>query len=165
VYSFSGADMDARTVMEQRIQSLVCCVSMINRVLENDSRRCEHFSPIKIVSIDEAVQSISSMLSTIPSLLRNYLLGSHHASSSSAKTADCTSENTEKQSKILAAISDINKILHDYEDKSNSKTVRGQHWLRRTCYDIRQVVLAIEPFQSKVARYRAFTNCSTTDLL
>ena len=32
-YGYSAADMDARSVMEQRLQSLVCCFSMINRVL------------------------------------------------------------------------------------------------------------------------------------
>lgn len=33
LYTYSAADMDARSVMEQRIQSMVCCFSMVEQVL------------------------------------------------------------------------------------------------------------------------------------
>jgi hypothetical protein len=33
LYSYSAADMDARSVMEQRLQAMVCCFSMVQRVL------------------------------------------------------------------------------------------------------------------------------------
>lgn len=38
LYSYSAADLDARTVMEQRIQSMICCFSMIQQVLDKQNR-------------------------------------------------------------------------------------------------------------------------------
>ena len=37
-YTFSGADLEARTVMEQRLQSMVCCVSMVQQVMAKQPR-------------------------------------------------------------------------------------------------------------------------------
>ena len=52
LYTYSAADMDARSVMEQRLQSLVCCVSMVQRVLEKQPPRATSKKSRQLVGIN-----------------------------------------------------------------------------------------------------------------
>jgi hypothetical protein len=72
-YSFEGADADARVVMEQRIQSLVCSVSMVRKVLEHEEST-DGNHPIQIVDAAKAVQTIFSYLSSLPILIEQYAI-------------------------------------------------------------------------------------------
>lgn len=78
-YCFSGADMDARCVMEQRIQSMVCCFSMINRVLEGQKDKDQtptvhEKKPLSPVLSKGVIRVVWEILSKIPALLEQYLL-------------------------------------------------------------------------------------------
>ena len=81
-YSYSSADMDARSVMEQRLQSLVCCFSMISRVLEHQPKEEPSETegttlmvknPLQTLPASDAIHSIWEIMSTIPQLLRTHL--------------------------------------------------------------------------------------------
>ena len=75
MFSFSAADMDARSVMEQRLQAMVCCFSMVQRVLARQPQD------------DGTVVSASTSSSTSSS-------GCTTQSESSKKTDTSTSINT-----------------------------------------------------------------------
>jgi hypothetical protein len=69
LYSYSAADLDARSVMEQRIQSMVCCISMVQRVLvkQPDDRR--EAVPLRTLQPTEAAKLIFERLNIIPDLI------------------------------------------------------------------------------------------------
>lgn len=77
-YTFSGADMDARCVMEQRIQSMVCCFSMIHRVLLGQTTRDEATGgdrkPLRPIAPRQALTLLWARLSKVPRLLEAHLL-------------------------------------------------------------------------------------------
>lgn len=74
-YTFSTADMDARSVMEQRIQSLVCCVSMVQKVVNCDEDAdLPNKQPLATCLQTDAVNVIWKYLTAIPDLLKDYLL-------------------------------------------------------------------------------------------
>lgn len=74
-YTFSSADMDARCVMEQRMQSLVCCCSMVLKVLSNQSDPSSvNARPLKMHSSNEVLSEIWDRICCIPILLQSNLL-------------------------------------------------------------------------------------------
>ena len=74
VYNYSGADLDARSVMEQRLQSIVCCYSMIMKFLSQQPEANRDRFPLQKVSTAEAVRRIWEMLKTIPALICKYMV-------------------------------------------------------------------------------------------
>jgi hypothetical protein len=79
-YSFAGADMDARCVMEQRIQSMVCCISMVNRILQSsEGHDCSQ--PLKVCAVIETVTILWQKLCRLPSLIEQHLLDGINKSS------------------------------------------------------------------------------------
>lgn len=87
MYTFSSADADARVVMEQRLQSMVCSASMVGRVLSlqpknviatatdsNTLSGTSVLSPLTIVPAVDAAQRILKFLCEIPNLIEKYLL-------------------------------------------------------------------------------------------
>lgn len=93
-YSFTDADLDARSVMEQRIQSMVCCVSLVQQVLLKQSRveKCttnsttgtesdfrlseESTFPLVAYKPAEAIALIWEQLQLLPTLLLQHLVES-----------------------------------------------------------------------------------------
>ena len=49
-YSFTDADMEARSVMEQRIQSFVCCYSMLRKVISAQPALASMRAPTPVIS-------------------------------------------------------------------------------------------------------------------
>ena len=105
-YSFCTADMDARSVMEQRMQSLVCCFSMVQRVI--DANR-QHLEIAKKDSSDQkqqqqadcavplvpclpgaAVEQVWARLQEVPPLMEKHLLAPAVASAKAAASAAAT---------------------------------------------------------------------------
>lgn len=84
LYSYYAADMDARSVMEQRLQSLVCCCSMIARVLENQRAISRDDNglvspsdfPLEPLGVTNAVVCVWKVMRSIPDLIRSHLLAS-----------------------------------------------------------------------------------------
>lgn len=90
LYTYSAADMDARSVMEQRIQSMVCCFSMVGQVLlgnatavgrdassDSDpaSSSAETAStPLVPFSPARAVREVWQRMQVIPALLEEHLV-------------------------------------------------------------------------------------------
>ena len=72
-YTFSQADLDARSVMEQRLQSLVCCFSMLQRVVEQQPPELMEMPPLSVVGAPEAVATIWSYLRRIPALVDDHV--------------------------------------------------------------------------------------------
>jgi len=83
LYTYSAADMDARSVMEQRIQSMVCCFSMVGQVLlgnatavgRDASSSAETAStPLVPFSPARAVREVWQRMQVIPALLEEHLV-------------------------------------------------------------------------------------------
>ena len=100
LYTFSAADMDARSVMEQRLQSMVCCFSMVTQVLQRNEVQNGTAAATPLVPYlpGAAVSRVWEKLQVIPGLLRTHLYDP-------AKVATCTAQLTYLQniSKIEAA--------------------------------------------------------------
>jgi hypothetical protein len=88
LYTYSTADMDARSVMEQRLQALVCCCSMVERVLDNQPEDINTGCyPLRTVNPGEAAERIWNMLNTIPGLIEEHMLAKLQQATASS-TAD-----------------------------------------------------------------------------
>lgn len=74
-YSYSNADMDARCVMEQRIQSMICCISMVTRIVcSSDQKSLEHACPLAAHAPMKAIAEVFERIRIIPDFLDQYLL-------------------------------------------------------------------------------------------
>lgn len=90
LYTFSAADMDARSVMEQRLQSMVCCFSMIDQVIAHSVRKGDKkgsSAPLVPYFPAEAVSRVWEKLLRIPQLLQEHLLGPAQAAVKAVETA------------------------------------------------------------------------------
>jgi hypothetical protein len=73
-YDFSTADMDARCVMEQRVQSVVCALSMISRVIEHQGSALASAKPPMTLLGGSAICEIFEKMKRIPELMEQFLL-------------------------------------------------------------------------------------------
>jgi hypothetical protein len=79
-YSYSNADMDARCVMEQRIQSMICCISMVTRIVCNSAQNeLQHECPLAGYLPAVAIQEVWNRITVIPTLLKQHLLDAFEA--------------------------------------------------------------------------------------
>eukprot|EP00981_Chlorochromonas_danica_P011148 scaffold3779_cov254-Ochromonas_danica.AAC.8 len=126
-YSFAGADMDARCVMEQRIQSMVSCISMVNRVLvsqplESDEQvKSKTLYPLQAFTVADAVRLVWAKLQRIPELLTTHLI------------------SKSKDGEI-----DIQETFNKIEEILVQSPPPGFNGLRERCLEIRQALLSIE---------------------
>ena len=68
-YTWAYADMDARSVMEQRLQSIVCSFSMIGRVLQGQTQKNKQSLPLRPLASKEAAERVWRYMSMLPKLL------------------------------------------------------------------------------------------------
>jgi len=90
LYTFSAADMDARSVMEQRLQSMVCCFSMIDQVIAHSALKDNKkgsTAPLVPYFPAEAVNRVWEKLLRIPPLLQEHLLAPAQAAVKAAQNA------------------------------------------------------------------------------
>jgi hypothetical protein len=75
LYTFSLADMDARSVMEQRLQSMVCCFSLVQQVISRNNlhRNADVSLPLVPYLPGAAVERVWAKIAVIPALLREHL--------------------------------------------------------------------------------------------
>jgi hypothetical protein len=75
LYTFSLADMDARSVMEQRLQSMVCCFSLVQQVISRNNlhRNADVSLPLVPYLPAAAVERVWAKIAVIPALLREHL--------------------------------------------------------------------------------------------
>jgi hypothetical protein len=158
-YTFSSADMDARCVMEQRMQSLVCCCSMVFKVLSSQSNSSDDARPLKMHTTNEVLSEIWDRLCCIPNLMHSHLLqpllkgdksdvGSKASTSKDAigkkqllKISSIYSKWSEMVSK---SIEDLSKLL--------SSCPGSMSKLREICLEIRNNLQTVEPIATSIAR-------------
>lgn len=88
LYTYGAADMDARSVMEQRLQSMVCCFSMVQQVIErNQLSGMGSNTPLLPYLPGDAVGRVWEKMLVIPALLREHLLESAKAAVKSSQAA------------------------------------------------------------------------------
>jgi len=73
-YSYAAADSDARSVMEQRLQSMISCFSLVQRMLMRQHDAMQQQPPLKHIKGMEMIIIVWSKIKIIPKLLRNKLL-------------------------------------------------------------------------------------------
>jgi len=102
-YTFTEADIEARSVMEQRIQSFVSCYSMIMQVLDGQKRvdvlgysdlgrggqpECSAaMFPLRPLPVSDAIVRVHEVLSTVPLLLHKYIVTFYEARAAATKEA------------------------------------------------------------------------------
>lgn len=75
--SFTQADMEARSVMEQRLQSLVCCFSMVSKFLASQTqfqRDTPPPPPMSVLPALEAIDAVWKILQPIPRLMHKHMI-------------------------------------------------------------------------------------------
>ena len=128
--SFYYADMSGRSNMEQRIQSIVCCFSLVDQMLAKQPLLLKNKPPIKKISFEEATNAVWKRLAIIPSLLEKYLLR--------------RSDNEAKRHKIETTIQYIQSLVQ--------KCPSNFMLLRPAILSTRQLILEILPFATATAR-------------
>lgn len=133
-YSFGAADMEARCIMEQRIQSMVCCVSMVNKVLSlqnaADNASVEGGGsagsldyPLVPCSVSDAVHHVWSKFQAIPQLLTAHML---------------------KEKSLEAHHERISQVIKNIELILGGANPLGFLSLREKAIEIRDALLTIE---------------------
>ncbi len=168
LYTYSAADLDARSVMEQRIQSLVCCFSMIQRVLSKQPPSDGY--PLRVLTVSEATDRVWTVLLQIPELMEEYCIKQTKAHSSnnkgskstpSAKKAKTSAGSTASTSAeddgslVVAArpenISAIENCLAEIRAVLSQKPL-GLNGLRNAIVDIRTLISKVQHLSSSKAR-------------
>ena len=79
--SFTAADMEARSVMEQRLQSLVCCFSMVSKFLSlqtqfqsSEQQSASPPPPMSVLPVLEAIDAVWKILQPIPRLMDKHMV-------------------------------------------------------------------------------------------
>lgn len=185
LYTYSAADMDARSVMEQRIQSIVCCISIIKHVLSRQTNDNKTTLPLRVISPMEAAESIWNMLLTIPDLLANHISQmkldyamqkAKHLLSGTKENVDSNPVSVKKNSKPKGRSTDSPLFDDEMNDKHESsisllesvcQTIRQRFikpetitmsQIRSLCLDIRQDIQSLVEIRSSTARYYPFKN-------
>jgi hypothetical protein len=158
-YTCSQADMDARMIMEQRLQSLVCCFSMVQRVLQNQPENLRDALPVRYVADVEAIKRIRSYLSNIPSLLEKYAMNDKavvtakgnksvkSATSNESDTFMMDDNNLKKatrKERVTIAVKEINISLDNF-----ASSLAG---VKVCCLTIRKIMLTIVDLATPTAR-------------
>ncbi|RYH24687.1 hypothetical protein EON65_16545 [archaeon] len=138
-YSFGAADMEARCIMEQRIQSMVCCISMVNKVLSLQSAQVVAVDgnsgstdyPLVPCSVSEVVQHVWSKFLAIPQLLSTHML---------------------KEKSLESLKGRVAQVIKDVEQVLGQATPVGFHSLREKGIEIREILLTIEDISCSKAR-------------
>lgn len=144
-YTYSSADMDARCVMEQRIQSMVCCFSMVDRVASKQKNgQFKNAKPLVACSISEAVHEVWERMRTIPRLIEQHLVNPIRSSEQSNNGTAATNKGGLKLSDILPVLEEIETRL-----KEEPKGIMS---LREACLQIKNKLKLIETASTAKAR-------------
>lgn len=149
VSTYQSADQDARAVMEQRVQSLCCASSMVNRFF--DGQQAES-SPLVMVNIEETVAYIWRLLGDIPECLKTHLLSnnsiSNNDSSGRSNNNDMIGESNSgsKRERVHNVITIISKVL------DSPTKVTSISKLQASILDVRRAVEDIVDLGTKQAR-------------
>lgn len=156
-YNFSCADMDARVVMEQRLQSLVCCFSMIRRVLEKQENQ-DIEPPLKVVPVKEATLHVWENLKVIPDMITTYMIeksavgatkgkgkaSKNNSSSSLDQVVSTSVEESGKKKRLGESVAALKEIFE------TPPTTLPE--LKKQCLSSREVIRSIEDLSTADAK-------------
>lgn len=169
-YSFAAADMDARCVMEQRIQSLICCASMIQKLLskqpEDDPRKNSY--PVLAYTPGRAAEIVWEKVKTIVPLIRKYLLSKLMQeqdllgkkedrqfqkinSTESSPSKHCFEEDDGVCVGPKISVDRLSEAVTQIENILAIKP-KGLNSMKIMCMDVRKVIISIEDFETRTAR-------------
>jgi hypothetical protein len=151
--------MDARSVMEQRIQSMVCCFSMIQQIFQKQSDGIS--LPLQTLKSTESIEKIWSMLVQIPDLIDKYLKiePKWKKNKLNKKSVEEVLNSTleESESKINKGLQNtsVSKIACVLEDIRKSLQERPLNFssLKNLIIEIREKLKPIEQFSTNRARF------------
>jgi hypothetical protein len=158
-YSYSNADMDARCVMEQRVQSMICCLSMVMRIVTSEKQQTlQNSCPLVGHSPLQAISKVFQRLLPIAKCLEEYLLLPMQSQTPglSSKKADIVNDtviadSTEvKIDKVRKVVQEVRLLL--------TECPKGMAKLREVCLSIRKQLLEIELYSTPVARINQLTD-------
>ena len=140
--SYLTADMDARSVMEQRIQSLVCAFSLVSRarqLSQEGGDRPSVEAPLVHLPFAEAVDRVWALLSPIPLCIAQHILDPASKASQKLKPND--------RLRVQTAVDDIQRLL-------DGERPRGPCGLQSAILAIRKQILKIEDVSTLHARLK-----------
>ena len=177
LYSYSSADMDARSVMEQRIQSMVCCFSMVDQVLMKQSDDLKSRFPLIVYQSNQVVDKIWNKMRAIPDMISKSLLNPAIEFISKSKQLQnptdevdirTTSPSGESQlldketeshldasDKILQKSSTIKKLQNAVDEMRQllNETPSNLAAVKSGCLSLRNILLPLEDLSNSKARY------------
>lgn len=126
LYTYGAADMDARSVMEQRLQSMVCCFSMVQQVIErNQLSGMGSNTPLLPYLPGDAVGRVWEKMLVIPALLREHLLESAKAAVKSSQAAAVAAAKVKQEAKCAASPSSAASSKENAPQKGTTSTAAG----------------------------------------
>jgi hypothetical protein len=164
-YSFTSADGDARSVLEQRMQSLLCSFSLISKFLSKQtSLEISQQVPLKILSTEATLVRVWEFMKTIPLLLKKHLIqilmkeikkfemdnsSKTEKNSKTEKKKLMTFTQFTKKKKILELLEIAYKKLLEILENVKPTTMSGlRQWIR----EIRKIILSIQQYSIPTAR-------------
>lgn len=136
--------MDARSVMEQRVQSMICCISLVQQVMRKQPTDLQGINPLVVYSPAEALSIAWTKFKLLPKLIDKYLRAKLVADMESIKDSVNTPAMKVNLMNLTCAIEGIEEILGE-EPKS-------YNLMRQSCIALREKVLGIVDLTSPTAR-------------
>lgn len=156
-YTYVSADCDARSVLEQRMQSLLCSLSLITKFLSKQDSETRNRLPLKILPLPDAISRIWSLMKTVPSLIKKYLINQTSKTEANIQeTGESNSESVSHSKKlsgkdkwrdIQAAYKNLNEIVGVSTVVPTSLSM-----LRQSIRSIRDIVISIQHYSTPTAR-------------
>lgn len=139
--------------MEQRIQSMVCCISLVQQVMQQQPEHLQDSYPLVRYTPSEAIPKVWAKLVVIPELLGKYLMKPNASASKpqeddqieEKEMVDENSISKQKTPLLKSVIGEIEELFRE-EPKSSAA-------LRQICLTARDKIFNIEHFSSEKARY------------
>ena len=157
------ADMDARSVMEQRVQSMVCCISLVQQVMQQQPEYLQNSYPLVAYTPSEAVRKVWAKLVIIPELLGKYLLKSNMGPSKQSISQEggpiddemaedsvetkAVSGNVKSKPNMLKLVKEEIEVLVREEPKSLAA-------IRQLCFNVRDKISKISHLSTEKARLK-----------
>ena len=159
LYTFSAADMDARSVMEQRLQSMVCCFSMIDQVIAHSALKGDKKgsnAPLVPYFPAEAVGRVWEKILRIPQLLQEHLLGPAQAAVKTAEAAVKAAQAAVRREKDKEYVKSTTFTLYPSASDDNlSSTASGSGSTAGVASAVSEAEKALSPKRTLMNRIAA----------
>jgi len=127
--------------MEQRVQSMVCCISLVQQVLRKQPEELQISNPLVVYSPAEALSIAWTKFMLLPTLIDNHLRVPIVADTESRNDSTSTPGSG---SRLSAVINSIEVVLREQPKTYNA--------MRLSCIALRNIVLSIADLSTGTAR-------------